>query len=198
MEQKEPKKSKHLSVVDQVQSVYPIVTECPLNPDEEITVLHGLRVIASVKEKQRVFTSNGVVSVYPADERLLSVRRMLSGQSRYHNLDDIDGIVTSAFEFVEYLLARIESQASSNSSSRADLISRMSDQQKIDRFKSAIESVHANVANLIETYREDHGTVARIELLRDIIQDRLDQMKVSIEYLRDKLNVQWMSADSSN
>lgn len=221
-----------------------VVRESPLSQDEEIGILHGLRVIASVKERQRVYTSNGVVSVYPADERFLSVRRIISGQSRYQNLDEIECIVKSAFDFVEYLLERLENSTRQSSAivltapgspelagrpdkgsdkssksqkslggslgslggleptTRADLISRMSDQQKIDRFRSAIESVHANVSNLIETYRDDHGTVARIELLRDTIHDRLEQLKVSIEYLKTKLGIPWLNknpdADSAD
>lgn len=162
----------------------------PLTPEEETAVFQSLKVVASVKENQRLYTSGGgpayYISLQGADESLLGVRRMLTGQTRDYNLNIVGECLQQAFRMVNWRLAQKERYAhfAKGTLSRDDLSKRMENNQRIQRSRTDIKAVLENIHNLSETtYRPDARARACIDDLKAQMRDFLDRTEASLRYL---------------
>lgn len=168
-----------------VSGVFNASSASPYTEEEETEIFHALKVIASVKEKQRLSTSGGSISVQAADDRMQFFWRFLGRQGRERNLDDVEAVLKAAFTTIEFLLTERETfeAKSEDLMSRGELVKRLRNQQRIDRSRRAVKSVFDNIGNLIETYRDDARTVTRIELLKETMKDHLDRIDASLSFL---------------
>ncbi len=160
----------------------------PLTDAEEKQLFHDLKIIASIKSRQR-FTTNGCrIYIQPADDPWQGLWRFITRQDRQRNLKDVEFIMDKAFRMIEFLFSQKEilekNSEQSPSRTRRDILMATTNDQKIRRLRASIEDVLQNIDGLSETYRDDTNTVAKIQVLKETIRDKLEQIDVSTQCVK--------------
>ena len=136
-------------------------------------VIHQLKVLAQLKDGDRVSTRAGVH--LQRDTASTGFTRWVTGESRSTNLDAIETLFHQSFQLAETLTNR-------NPSDPVDVLET---QQTLDRLMKQIRmSAHA-VAVLTATYADDSHTTSRIAVLQDTVRDRLNLLDLRLRRLTD-------------
>lgn len=148
--------------------------------------LHSLKVLASVKPKEKLYTTNCAISIY-SPMYFMGLRRYFTHQSRETNMKDVADIIQKGRGIVDGLLNQREEFGKPGlNESRDIVVARLENQQKIDNARAILSSVLNNIGVFKQTYDEDISINARIDLLATNTRDYLDRVTISLEYLEQK------------
>ena len=140
-------------------------------PDSEAfyKIIHSLKVIATLKENDKLITKRGLF-IDSYDNIWQSITRWVYTENRCQNIDTLVGIFNQAFDIANTLLTHREAIGVTDS------VVMLQNIQEIERLVHEIKRADKAIANLIVTYSTDSHTIAKIELLRESINDRLLQI----------------------
>jgi hypothetical protein len=130
-----------------------------------VQLLHSLKVIATIKENDRICTQKGIF-VDTSHNRLQPLYRWFNSENRNHNMSTLEQIFTRSFECCEHLV-KLRQQPADDT----DLLDK---NQRIKRLEQEIKNAQRGLSNLIITYETDSHTVAKLVLLNERIQDRIN------------------------
>lgn len=139
-------------------------------------LLHSLKVISTIRENDRISTKKGIF-VDPSDNPMQSMVRWFTSESRKHNTSTMSSIFDRSFNLCESL---VENRAKLSSSSDEQL----KNMQQIRRMEQEIRNARRGVANLMITYETDTHTVAKLVLINERIQDRLQRIHHSLSQMQ--------------
>ena len=154
--------------------------------NEEIEILNNLKIIAQIRENEKLSTRYGV-SINKPTETFLWAKRMYYGESRDQTLNFIDHTISKAFSKINTALEMRETIFEDEVKTRDQLLKRLRNTQRIERFRNAIAIVKETVSHkLRSTYESDATTTSRIDTLCDHIEDKLNEIDASIKFLADR------------
>jgi len=160
-----------------------------LADDPEVdSILHDLKVFASLKENERLSTTAGVY-INKASDKLVALKRLYNGENRARNLTYMEKRFHEAFAKIDNYLTQREAThgVKSTDLTRAQLLLRVKNTQMISRLKGAIQAAREKIARVFKTtYEDDPTAISRIERICEDIDDRLKQVEVSVKFLEDR------------
>lgn len=178
--------------LEEIQKDYPRLAKIFKNTDD---LNHALKVISSIKPKQRFSTTTGiyiqlepVTPVYWGDWIRINLQppqwllRKSNGDDRNTNLRAIKAIFVGAFLVIESALQEREHLCSNNEKSRPEMIHKLKNEQLITRMNQSVAKAIEGVQNLKQTYADDAHTCARIDTLTETINDKVILIKKSLEF----------------
>jgi hypothetical protein len=136
-----------------------------------VQLLHSLKVVATIKENDRISTKKGIF-VDSSHNRLQPIYRWFYSENRNHNTNTLETIFNRSFECCEHLV-KLRLQTSDDT----DLLDK---NQRIQRLQQEIKNAQRGISNLIITYETDSHTVAKLVLLNERIQDRINMIQVTL------------------
>jgi hypothetical protein len=132
-----------------------------------VQLVHSLKVLASIRENDRISTKKGIF-VDSADNQLQSLYRWMASENRKHNLSTLESVFDRGFEMCTQLIRARTTE---------DKTDHLKKTQQIRRLEQEIYSASRGIENLMVTYATDSHTVARLVLLNECTQDRLQQIR---------------------
>lgn len=154
-------------------------------------VFEALKVVAALQPKERFSTETpqGIFIQKPGTV-LQSISRCWNGESRTANIKALEIIFSKAFRIVDHALMEREKfpMMHEDDYDRAHLIKRLKTNQLIGKIKTEVRNAKNGVVTLGETYSTDMKTKSKINLLVEKINNRLDQMELSLEFLNKRDN----------
>lgn len=175
---------------------YPKLAEVFKSPDD---LIHALKVIASIRPHEKFSTSSGIfihteVQTPPTWHHWIKhylqplwLVRLTQGEDRLSNLRAIKSIFVGALGVVDESLQERELLGAAKKDSnvkRSELVRKMKNEQLITRLSDAMEKASNSLSNLKQTYEGDAHVCARIDMLCEMIRDRLALVKTSLELLK--------------
>lgn len=158
----------------------------PDDDKEETEILNNLRIIAQVRENEKLSTRYGV-SISKPTESFLWAKRMYYGESRDQTLEFINHTVSKAFEKINSALELRETIFEEEVKTRDQLLKRLRNTQRIERFRNAISALKETISRkLRSTYETDATTISKIDTLCEHIEDKLNEIDASIKFLSDR------------
>jgi hypothetical protein len=151
-------------------------------------VILSLRVIGSIREKDRLYTSSGNVVVSPSfksDFLYRGIPKLYCLESREKNLQDVKNILDTAFTLIDGLIATEEvfqNTIHNEAPSRRRVMEITKNQQTLGRLSECLDSAITGLRNWQSTYESDVTTKEGIKLFIDNIEDKLLQIRKSKEY----------------
>lgn len=156
-------------------------------------ILRDLHTLTHLRENDRVNTRTNGTRISRPFEPFLWLRRFLWGESREQNLVDVGSLFNRALNCIDEALQERErmqermQRLPPECISRADVVAKLQNQQLIDNLARAITQTKDKVfRSLKTTYDLDAQTLSKIECLNQEIDDRLQQIEVSLQFLRSE------------
>jgi len=150
-------------------------------------ILRDLHTLTHLRENDRVNTRTNGTRISRPFEPFVWLRRFIFGESREQNISDVGSLFNRALNVIDEALQERERllQQQSEPLSRADLVQRLQNQQLIDNLAHAITLTKDKVFRSLKiTYDADAQTLSKIECLNQEIDDRLQQIEVSLQFLK--------------
>mgnify|MGYP001029107093 CR=1 FL=1 len=141
-------------------------------PDAEAfyKTIHCLKIIATLKENDKLITKRGLF-IDSYDNIWQSITRWMHTENRCQNIDRLVDIFNGAFDIANTIITHREAIG------KPDSVVMLQNKQEITRLMIEITRADKAMAHLTVTYSTDSHTVAKIELLRESIHDRLLQVE---------------------
>lgn len=150
--------------------------------DTQVTnILHSLKVISKTKENDRLNTKSGIF-IDSFENFLQPITRWARGERRDNNLETITDIFNKAFDMAFLFLEHRKTLSNMTSNNSLEWLQNT---QIINRVTAEITSAQKGLSNLKTTYKGDQHTVARIVLLYETIQDKLQQIEYRYSSLQE-------------
>ena len=150
-------------------------------------VLHDLKVIAAVKEGQRIYRCQSGFLNLDNPSYMSSVYRFLSRDNRHKNLNDIINVINDAFAIAENACRRIESkQHTDTKENREHHVLQLYNFSLMLKMKSCVEECSIGLKNLRLTYKDDQSLSARIDVIDDLKNQSIRELTTSISLLNSK------------
>ena len=147
--------------------------------DTADNVFLALKVIGSLRENERLCTQNGVLCVDNSG-KLQGLLRWYYNESRSTNVETITKILSNAFSITDHALQREEMYKQNVNITRHFLVERESNAHLLRKCFRELNEGISGLNNLLVTYKTDTTTVAKIRLLIEKINDRVQLIKRSI------------------
>jgi len=171
-------------------SVHPKFADVFKSPDD---LLHALKVIASVKPHERFSTHAGIY-IHPEPQRPATWRdvlypiwliRLTNGEDRIANLKALKAVFVGALLVIEAALQEREHVFKPKDPlCRIDVVQKQKNEQTITRMTDAVTRAVESLNHLKQTYEGDASACARIDMLMDVIRDRLALVATSLQFLK--------------
>lgn len=127
-----------------------------------VEILHSLKVLASIKENDRVKTLTGIY-IQRSDMLLQGIMRWLGSENRTSNISCITKIFEKAFQLCEELMMEE---------------AKMEEKQLLNRLITEIFNARNGVLNLKVTYQKDSHILASLDVVGDMVDDQLARTKL--------------------
>jgi hypothetical protein len=152
-------------------------------PDSEAfyKIIHSLKVIATLKENDKLITKRGLF-IDSHDNIWQSISRWIYTENRCQNIDTLVNIFNISFDTANAIINHREAIC------KIDSVVMLQNKQEIKRLIIEITNADKAITHLIVTYSTDSHTVAKIELLRESIHDRLSQIEHRLSQIEHRLN----------
>jgi hypothetical protein len=170
-------------------------TSSSLADDREAEeILHDLKIFASLKENERISTEGPSLAVHKPWDKLTWVKRtFVTGDDRFANLKYITKRFQQAFSKIDTYLNHREMMLNvkPDELTRAQILFRLKNDQMVHRFCDSIKLAKTQIARVMRvTYQDDPTAISYIDRICEQVDDKLEQVRVSVHYLdsREKLN----------
>lgn len=142
-----------------------------------LQTLHSLKVIATIKENDRISTKKGIY-VDTTENYIQSILRWINSENRSHNVGTLENVFNRAFDICWNLL-----------DSKKALLSKpeklLECDQRIQRLDTEIRNAQRGVSNLLVTYETDTHTVAKLQVINETVHDRLQLLECALKNNRE-------------
>lgn len=183
-------RSEYQEVVSFFQS-HPEFNHFQSHPDH---LCHALKVIALIRPHEKFNTKFGI-HIQPLDDSWAWLWRWVYREDRVTNIQTIRIIFLATFMALDKHLETMEcfNQKENTRSlpNRVDLVAQIQNTQMVERLIQSIQCAQKGIENLKTTYADDTHTCARIDMLMDSISDKLQLVKISLEYLNGNPSPQY-------
>jgi len=142
------------------------------------SVLHSLKVLAAIKENDKVETRKGVY-VDRSDSFMQPWYRWIHAENRKTNLAAIEGIFERALNCCDILVK--QRTAMKQTEEKKDPLLLVANKQLIQRLQAELKSALKGVRNLAVTYHSDSHSTATIALVQDTVTDRVERINFQLE-----------------
>ena len=140
-----------------------------IDETEVLEMLHSLKVISTIREHDKILTKRGLF-VDHTEAYLQSFTRWMQSENRHQNIETIAAIFSKTFTICFELI----STKKDISEGSTDFLRHT---QLLNRLKTEIKHARKGLGNLTVTYQDDTHTVAKIMLIQDRIEDKLQQLQ---------------------
>lgn len=148
-------------------------------------VLHDLKVIAAIKENQRIYrTDSGFLNI-DNPSYISSFYRFVMRENRHKNITDIVNVINDAFAIAENACRKIESKDTS-ADNRENSLRQLNNFNLMLKIKSAVEDSSIGLKSLRLTYSDDTSLIARIDVVEDLKNQSIKELATSIHMLNAK------------
>jgi hypothetical protein len=151
-------------------------------------LFRALKMIANLKEDQKLGTNQGQIKVF-FNTRTTFLERWWLGERRQENINTLQTIIDEFFELVNHhlelrdeILARNRKQG--GAPDRKMVVEELKNKQFLERAQKSITGAKDGIEVLKKTYKGDPDIEARIALLSERIEDRLSQIRISLDVLQ--------------
>lgn len=162
---------------------------------------HALKVIALIRPHEKFNTKFGI-HIQPLDDPWAWLWRWVCREDRATNIQTIRIIFLATFMVLDQHLETMEcfnrmvvEKKDRRRPNRTDLVAQIQNTQMVERLIQSIQHAQKGIENLKTTYADDTHTCARIDMLLDSISDKLQLVKISLDYLNGNYN--WKPQSSS-
>ncbi len=150
-------------------------------------VLHDLKVIGAINEKDKIYTRNGLLNLDHGSPGS-SALRFIRGESRTRGVAAITNVVEDAFAIAENAFRKLECLGTQET--RDDHVKKLKSYHLIYKIRCNISDCLIGFKNLKSTYVDDTSISARIEVLREKVAQGLKELDVSVNILRSQLDIE--------
>ena len=160
------------------------------------TIIRNLKIIGSLKENEKICTQTGGVFVLKPADRMNAFIRYYYGETREKNLTFIEQEFNKAFENIDIALKKRERliEVDETSMTREQMQEHLKNKQLITRLQKEINETRSKIRGLQITYANDSQINARIRVLEDTIEDKLELTKENVCFLDKKLKEKRIAA----
>lgn len=144
--------------------------------DDIVRIFQSLKVLAAVRENDRVLTRTGI-RLDKSDTRLQAMWRWVGSENRQVNLDAIENLFDLVFLKANELVEERIDQCNNLP------VRFLENTQHLERLQREVAEALKGVLNLKVTYNADAYTVARIQVLAERVEDRMTQLDLAIQNL---------------
>lgn len=161
-----------------------IISSWPETADE---IFEALSVIASLQPKEKFSTQQqNMISIDKNQSSLVAgLSRLWHGESRDTNIRSLERILENAFACVDRALSERE-RFPAHDTSREQAVVRLKNKQLVEKMADEIQQAKRGIATLRETYSTDMRIKAKIKLLLQTVENRLEQMNLSLKLLDEQ------------
>ena len=157
--------------------------------DETVTrVLHDLKVIAAIKENQRIYRAESGFLNIDNPSYLSSLYRFIMRENRHKNITDIVNVINDAFAIAENSCRKIESK-DTISDDRENSLRQLNNFNLMLKIKGAVEDSSIGLQSLRSTYSDDTSLISRIAVVEELKNQSIKELSTSIQLLNSKYNL---------
>ena len=150
--------------------------------DETITrVLHDLKVIAAIRDNDKIFTQNGRLNLDHGGV-ISPIYRMAKGESRNRGVSAIENVISDAFAIAEIGFRKIEAMELKDN--RESMMLKMKSYSLICKIRSNTSDCLIGLKNFRVTYDEDTSITARIDVLTEKVTQALKEVDAGLMSLK--------------
>ena len=155
--------------------------------DETIDrVLHDLKVIAAIRDNDKIFTDNGMLNLDHGGITS-SVYRFVKGEGRNRGISAINNVLSDAFAIAESAMVSIESRELKEN--REAMVNKMKSYHLICKIRCSVSDCLIGFKNLRTTYSTDTSVTARIDVMKERVAQGLKVVDASLGALKSQLEI---------
>lgn len=147
-------------------------------------VLHDLKVIAAIRDNDKIYTQNGMLNLDHGGY-MSSVNRYIKGEGRNKGILAINNVLSDAFAITDTNFRKIESHFSVEN--RETMVQNMKSYHMICKIRRNVSDCLIGFKNLRATYSEDTSVTARIDVMKDRVTQSLREIDASLLSMKSNL-----------
>ena len=148
-------------------------------------VLHDLKVIAMIRDNDKIFTDNGMLNLDHGGITS-SMYRFVKGEGRNRGVSAINNVLSDAFAITEDCFRKIESSSKEN---RETMVNKMKSYHLICKIRCSVSDCLIGFKNLRTTYSTDTSVTARIDVMKERVSQGLKEVDASLGALKSQLEM---------
>jgi len=155
--------------------------------DETIDrVFHDLKVIAAIRDNDKIYTENGMLNLDHGGVRS-SIYRFIKGESRNRGISAINNVLSDAFAIADNSFRKIE--GCEFRESRETMVNKMKAYHLICKVRCSVSDCLIGFKNLRTTYCDDTSITARIDVMKDRVTQALKEVDASLDALKSQISL---------
>lgn len=147
-------------------------------------VLHDLKVIAAIRDNDKVYTENGMLNLDHGGVTS-SIYRFTKGENRNRGISAINNVLSDAFAISENGFRKIENFEAKET--RETMVQKMKSYHLICKIRTGVSDCLIGFKNLRTTYATDTSITARIDVMKERVSQGLREVDASLEVLKCQL-----------
>ena len=148
-------------------------------------VLHDLKVIAAIRDNDKIFTDNGMLNLDHGGITS-SMYRFVKGEGRNRGISAINNVLSDAFAIADNSFRKIESKECVN---RETMVNKMKSYHLICKIRCSVSDCLIGFKNLRTTYSTDTSVTARIDVMKERVAQGLKEVDASLGALKSQLEM---------
>ena len=149
-------------------------------------VLHDLKVIAAIRDNDKIFTDNGMLNLDHGGVTS-SVYRFVKGEGRNKGISAINNVLSDAFAIADNSFRKIESKELKEN--RETMVNKMKSYHLICKIRCSVSDCLIGFKNLRTTYSNDTSVTARIDVMKERVAQGLKEVDASLCALKSQLEI---------
>lgn len=149
-------------------------------------VLHDLKVIAAIRDNDKIFTQNGMLNLDHGGFSS-SIYRSIKGESRNRGISAINNVLSDAFAIADNSFRKIENQELNET--RETRVYKMKSYHLICKVRSGVSDCIIGFKNLRTTYSDDTSVTARIDVMKERVSQGLRELDASLSILKESIDI---------
>lgn len=143
-------------------------------------LMHDLRMVANIKEGQKLGTTRGSVHIYPSSSMSTPFWRWVHAENRVDNIDTVRGLVNGLYDHIDVWISERQSL-------QAQPVAAVRNKQLLSRGVKLLRDVQRSGLHVLSvTYSADPNMQSRIYGLQEEIDSKLEQIMVSLACAEEK------------
>lgn len=157
---------------------------------EDIDVLLGsLKILSILKPGQKICGAGKPLNISIQDTSpgwiTAALTRFWNGDSREATLRLLHAVFDAVFNVADHTLTTIEEEKT-EVTTREERLAHLRNQQLIKKLKHAVELARKGIQALCETYAADVNYHAKLLLLDEKVEGRLEEIVFSVKFIENK------------